>query len=166
MKQLLLFLMAVLVCAPASVQAGKKAKADQDTQTFRYEIECAGNAQAGSYLVRVWSYSKKAAIAEDQCRKNAVHGVVFKGFSGDKGCVSQRPLVKTPSAEAENQVYFSHFFEDGGEFQKYASIVAGTTETVKVGKEYKVGCVVNVRKDDLRRALEAAGIIQSMNTGF
>ena len=44
--------------------------------------------------------------------------------------------------------------------------MSGTTETVKVGKEYKVGCVVSVRKDDLRRALEAAGIIRGLSTGF
>lgn len=166
MKKLLFFLLAALIGVPMTAQTAKKQKADKDTQSFRYEIECAGNAQVGSYLVRVWSYSKKASVAEDQCRKNAVHGVVFKGFSGGDGCVAQRPLAKNPGAEVENKVYFDHFFENGGEFQKYASIVEGTTEIVKVGKEYKVGCVVNVRKDDLRRALEAAGIIRSLNAGF
>ena len=49
---------------------------------------------------------------------------------------------------------------------KYASIMEGTTEIVKVGKEYKVGVVVSVRKDDLRKALEAAGIIRGLNSGF
>ena len=36
----------------------------------------------------------------------------------------------------------------------------------KVGKEYKVGCVVSVRKDDLRKALEAAGIVRGLSSGF
>ena len=42
----------------------------------------------------------------------------------------------------------------------------GTTEMTRVGKEYKVGVVVSVRKDDLRKALEAAGIIRGLNSGF
>ena len=92
--------------------------------------------------------------------------MIFKGYGGGQGCVSQRPLANQPGVEAQYKEYFDSFFAEGGEFQKYASIMEGTTETVKVGKEYKVGCVVSVRKDDLRKALEAAGIIRGLNSGF
>jgi len=146
--------------------AGKK-KADKDTKQFRYELECAGNAVQGTYLVKVWSYSKKASVAENQCRKNAVHGVIFKGYGGrGQECVQQRPLANNPGVETQYAEYFNSFFADGGEFQKYASIVEGTTESVKVGKEYKVGCVVSVRKEDLRKALEAAGVIRGLGSIF
>ncbi len=165
MKKLLSILCALTVCFTTAC-ASQKTKADKDTQQYRYEIECAGNGIQGTYLVKVWSYSKKAAVAENQCRKNAVHGVIFKGYGGGDGCVAQRALCNTPGAETANETYFKSFFADGGEFQKYASIVGGTTETVKVGKEYKVGVVVSVRKDDLRKALEAAGIIRALNAGF
>ena len=144
MRKFLLPLLVAALCLPAF--AGSKKKADKDTDQFRYEIECAGNAIQGTYLVKVWSYSKKAAVAENQCRKNAVHGVIFKGYGGAQGCVSQRPLLNQPGAETQYQDYFKSFFSEGGEFQKYASIMEGTIETVKVGKEYKVGCVVSVRK--------------------
>ena len=165
MKKILLSLLVVALCMP--VLAGSKSKANKDTKQFRYEIECAGNAVQGTYLVKVWSYSKKAAVAENQCRKNAVHGIIFKGYgSNGPGCVQQHPLANTPGIETQYQEYFDSFFAEGGEFQKYASIVDGTTETVKVGKEYKVGCVVSVRKDDLRKALEAAGIIRGLSSGF
>lgn len=164
MKKLLLSLLVVALCMP--VWAGAKKKADKDTNQFRYEIECAGNAIQGTYLVKVWTYSRKAAVAENQCRKNAVHGVIFKGYGGGQGCVSQRPMANTPGVETQYSEYFNRFFADGGEFQKYASIMPGTTETVKVGKEYKVGVVVSIRKDDLRRALEAVGIIKGLNNGF
>ena len=100
------------------------------------------------------------------CRKNAVHGVIFKGYGGGQGCVSQRPLAPTPGVETQYEEYFKSFFADGGEFQKYASILGGTTEVTKVGGEYKVGVTVSVRKDDLRKALEAAGVIRSLNSGF
>lgn len=164
MRKFLLSLLVVALCAP--LFAGAKKKADKDTNQFRYEIECAGNAIQGTYLVKVWTYSKKAAVAENQCRKNAVHGVIFKGYGGGQGCVSQRPLANTPGIENQYKEYFNSFFSEGGEFQKYASIMEGTIETVKVGKEYKVGCVVSVRKDDLRKALEAAGVIRGLSSGF
>lgn len=151
---------------PMSAQVVAKNKANNDTQSYRYDIECAGNAQPGSYLVKVWSYSKKKAVAENQCRKNAVHGVLFKGFGGGDGCIGQRAIVSNAGAEDANKIYFDKFFAEGGEFMKYASIVGGTMETVKVGKEYKVGNVVNVRKDELRKAMEDAGIIKSFNAGF
>jgi hypothetical protein len=163
-RTFLLLAMAMLMAMPSF--AGAKKKAEKDTEHFRYEIECAGNGTQGTYLVKVWSYSKKASVAENQCRKNAVHGVIFKGYGGGQGCVSQRPLANQPGVEAQYKEYFDSFFANGGEFQKYASVMEGTTETVKVGREYKVGCVVSVRKDDLRKALEAAGIIRGLNSGF
>ena len=165
MKKLLFFLLSVVICLPSMAGIRQK-KADKDTKEFRYEIECAGNAIQGTYLVKVWTYSKKASVAENQCRKNAVHGVIFKGYGGGQGCVSQRPLASQPGVESQYSEYFNSFFSNGGEYQKYASVVEGTTETVKVGREYKVGVVVSVRKDDLRKALEAAGIIKSLNSGF
>ena len=42
----------------------------------------------------------------------------------------------------------------------------GTTEITRLDREYKVGCIVSIRKDDLRKALEAAGIIRGLNSGF
>lgn len=165
MRKFLLSLLVVALTLPVSAGIRQK-KANKDTDQFRYEIECAGNAIQGTYLVKVWSYSKKASVAENQCRKNAVHGVIFKGYGGGQGCVSQRPMANQPGIENQYKDYFNSFFAEGGEFQKYASIMEGTTEIVKVGKEYKVGVVVSVRKDDLRKALEAAGIIRGLNSGF
>ena len=166
MKKFLLLLLTAALCLPMTAATIRQKKADKDTNQFRYEIECAGNAIQGTYLVKVWSYSKKASVAENQCRKNAVHGVIFKGYGGGQGCVSQRPLANQPGVEDQYKDYFKEFFAEGGEFQKYASIMEGTVETVKVGREYKVGVVVSVRKDDLRKALEAAGIIKTLNSGF
>lgn len=166
-RNLVLALMAFMLGAGMiEAQPVAKAKANNDTKQFRYDIECAGNGTNGTYLVKVWSYSRNVNVAESQARKNAVHGVIFKGFGSSSDCVGQRPLAKNPGVEIENQTYFDSFFADGGEYQKYASIVNGTMETAKVGKEYKVGVVVAVQKDELRRALEAAGIIKALNAGF
>jgi len=166
MRKTILLLLSAIMCLSVNATSTKQKDADKDTKAFRYEIECAGNAQPGCYLVKVWSYSKKREIAEKQCRANAVHGVLFKGFSGGRGCTAQRALINTPGAEDQNAKYFETFFAENGEFMKYASIMGGTTEMDKVGKEYKVGCVVTVRKDELRKCMEDAGIIKSFNSGF
>ena len=164
-KILFLAVVATIVCASAFGQA--KQKANKDTENFRYDIECAGNSTAGTYLVKVWSYSRRLNVAENQCRKNAVHGVIFKGFSGGTDCVGQKALAKNPGVEMEYESYFKTFFEDGGECLKYASIIGGTMETMKLkGGMYKVGVVVSVQKDELRKALEAAGVIKGLSSGF
>ena len=131
MKKFLLPLLVAILCLP-SCKSLRQKQANTDTNQYRYEIECAGNAIQGTYLVKVWTYSRNASVAENQCRKNAVHGVIFKGYGGGQGCVSQRPLANTPGVEDQYKTYFDNFFAPGGEFQKYASIMSGTTETVKV----------------------------------
>ena len=44
------------------------------------------------------------------------------------------------------------------------SINAG--DRMKVGREYKIGVVVSVSKDALRKDLEAAGVIKGLSSGF
>jgi len=141
-------------------------KTDKDMQNFRYDIECAGNGTNGTYLVKVWSYAKKAEKAEQAALKNAVHGVIFKGYAGGNNCVGQSPIARQMGVELEYADFFKSFFAENGEFRKFASAVGGSTETIKVGKEYKVGVVVSVRKDELRKALEAAGVIKGLGSGF
>lgn len=166
MKKILL-----LVLSLAMTQlclANKQKKADAETEKFRYDIEYARPAGDGVCQVKVWSYSKKSRIAAEQCRKNAVHGIIFKSYStGDGTTASQRPLVKDPSVQREKAEYFEDFFSDGGPYRQFVSAVTdGSQEVVKVGKQYKVGVVVTVSKDQLRKYLESEGIIRSLGSGF
>jgi hypothetical protein len=166
-----LFIAAVLFTFSAvynNVAAQARAKAEKATREWRYEIECAGIGADGTYLIKVWSYSKKATVAIEQVKKNAVHGVVFKGFVGAiQGCTSQKPLTNNPALEQERADFFDDFFADGGKFMKFVSASGdGNAEVLKVGKEYKVGVVVSVMKDQLRKDLEAAGIIKGLSSGF
>ncbi|MBR6017391.1 MAG: hypothetical protein IK073_02075 [Paludibacteraceae bacterium] len=161
----LLFTLALAVTAFVAT-ADAKPKAQREMEQFKYEIQCAGNGVEGTYLVRVWTYSKKLKTAQTACPRNAVHGVIFKGFTGGEGCVGQKAMVRNAGAELEYSDFFEHFFAENGEYRKYISTVPGTEEILKVGKEYKVGIVVTIQKDELRRALEAAGVIKSLNYGF
>ncbi len=163
------FLFIVMLTAASFGQAKKKA--DKATEEWRYEIECAGIGADGTYLIKVWSYSKKGTVAITQAKKNAVHGIIFKGFAGGaQGCNSQRPLVSNPNIESEKEDFFQPFFEDGGKYMKFVSASSDgnvdASDRMKVGKEYKIGVVVSVMKDALRKDLEAAGIIRGLSSGF
>jgi len=152
------------------VSAQARKKADKDTKIWRYEIEAAGVGTQGSYLIKVWSYSKKPKVAIEQAKKNAVHGVVFKGFSGKPGIPGQRALASSPNIEQEKQEFFDEFFADNGKYMKYVtesgdgSIAA--EDRLKAGKEYKIGIVVSVNVDALRKDLEDAGVIKGLSSGF
>lgn len=163
-------LLAILVGVSSIAFAGAKNKANKDTKNWRYDIEAAGVGTQGSYLVKVWSYSKKANVAMEQCKKNAVHGVIFKGFAGTQGVPGQKALASSPSIEQEKQDFFDEFFADGGKYMKYVyestSGAVAAEDRLKVGKEYKIGVVVSVNVDALRKDLEAAGIIKGLSSGF
>jgi len=148
----------------ASCQAVAKYKAKRDMEAYRYEIECVGVGTAGTSLIKVWSYSKKPKVAIEQCKKNAIHGVIFKGFAGSGvGCISQKALVNDPRVEEQKMEFFDNFFDDRGQFNNYISLTNDGSidagDILKVGKEYKIGVVVSVNKDALQKYLKTAGII-------
>lgn len=150
-------------------QAKKKAK--RDMNDYRYELECVGIGVQGTYLIKVWTYSKKEKVAIAQAKKNAVHGIIFKGFAGGgQGCTSQKPLASSPAVEEQNIDFFDTFFDDGGDYMRYVNVTNDGSidpeDRLKVGKEYKIGIVVSVSKDALRKDLETAGVVKAMDAGF
>jgi hypothetical protein len=169
-KNVMFALLVVCFGFTANSQVGKQNKADRQTVEWRYELEGMGTGANGTYLVKVWSYSKSANIAMEQAKKNAVHGIIFKGFSDAKGGQSQKALARDPNVEQEKEDFFSDFFAEGGKYMKFVSVTndgaIGAGDRIKVGKEYKVGVIVSVRKEDLRKDLEAAGIIKGLASGF
>lgn len=167
---LMVALMSIAVVTNA--QRRKKKKANKETKEWRYEIEGVRTGTEGTCLVKVWSYSKKPQVAAEQAKKNAVHGIVFKGYAGkNRGCRPQKALVRDVNAEENNKAFFDKFFADGGKFMKFVTLstdgAVGAKDIMKISrKQYKVGVVVSVRKDDLRKYLEAEGIIKGLSSGF
>ena len=88
----------------------QKRKANKDTREWRYELEAMGTGVQGTYLVKVWSYSKKPQVAIEQAKKNAVHGIIFKGFTGKPGVPGQRALANNSNLEEEKAEFFSYNF--------------------------------------------------------
>lgn len=131
---------------------------------FSYEMVCQGVGTQGSNLLKVYSYAKNNDKAIEAAKKNAVHGILFKGIVGGNGCAAQPAIVK-PNEQAANEVYFKNFFESGA-YLRYVSLSNDGTisgkDRLKVGKYYKIGVIVSVNKHDLRKQLEADGIIRKL----
>ena len=139
--------------------AKKLSKADQP---WSYEVESVGVGADGTYSVRVWSYYKNADMPVETAKKNAVHAVIFKGVPAGGGASQQPPLV---TGQPDN-VFFDNFFIS--DYQRFINSVASSSrQVVKTGKrEYKIGYVVSVAKDNLRNYLEDQGIIKGLSSGF
>ena len=167
--QYLSLLLIVLTSFSLSISAQNK-KADKDTRNWVYEIEPVGVGTQGSYLIKVWSYSKKPMVALEQAKKNAVHGIIFKGFTGIQGVPGQRPLTNNPNLEVEQAEFFKNFFAEGGKYMKFVNITndgsVAAEDRLKIGKEYKIGVVVSVNVAGLRKDLEDAGMVRGSNSGF
>ena len=151
-------------------QIGKK-KANKDTYNWRYELEVVATGVQGTYQVKVWSYSKKAETAIEQAKKNAVHGIIFRGFPANGRVQGKKPLSRNPNLEMEHEDFFKDFFAQGGKYLKFVSVVNNGAiapgDRIKISKkEYKIGVAISVDVNSLRKDLEAAGIIKSMSSGF
>ena len=141
----------------------------QERIDWNYEIEPVGVGTQGTYLIKVWSYSKNPVLAIEEAKRNAVHGIIFKGFGGVQGIPGQHPLTNNPSLETEQSEFFRNFFANGGKYMKFVNVSndgsVAAEDRLKVGKEYKIGVVVSVNVAGLRKDLEEAGIIRSLGSG-
>lgn len=131
-----------------------------------YEISGAGTGTQGTYLVKISVLTKNKKLADSELARAAVHGVLFRGFSNKELRQSQKPLAGSAANEAQHADYFNKFFSDGGAYLNYVETVSGSREVVKSGKQYKVSDVVTVNKEQLRKDLEAAGVIRGLNSIF
>lgn len=131
-----------------------------------YEIEGAGTATQGSYLVKVTVISKKSSVNNEYIARCAVHGVLFRGFSNQETRQTQKPLAGSPMAEAQHAQFFSEFFKENGPSVAYVTTIDSGLQVVRVNKEYRISTIVVVNKSQLQKDLEKAGVIKGLNSGF
>ncbi len=112
----------------------------------------------GSQTVRVSGEGRNKSDAKEQCMKNAVYAFMFMGVHSGK--VNALPLV-SKKEHHDRQEYFDSFFEDGGEYRKYASladkrIFSNERSKDKIQRRYVMTVRVLVSK--LRSRLKKDGI--------
>lgn len=170
MRLFLLSLTFCIVVTNLSAQSNRKKKqagfSDKD-----YEIVCAGVGVEGTKLISVVSYGANPEEAERYAKRNAIHGIIFRGAPGSAGgCQGVKPLARDASLETDQKSYFNKFFSAGGDFAHYVALTTQGGEGRKVTriskKAYKVEILVSVLYDQLRRKLEQDDIIKSLGHGF
>ncbi len=165
MKKFFLFALGVLLIVSCGTTKRAASTSTDSIDQYRYDIEYVKNAGDGMSMVKVWSYDRSAKIAEEKCRANAVHAVIFKGYSG-QGAV-QPALVKSATGYSDNKDFFDNFFKSGDYLRYISAVVDGSVETRKIKSgEYKVASTIVVNVKMLRKHLEQAGIIRSLTSGF
>ena len=164
----------ILIVALAFVCFALNANAKKDkTVEYNYElvtVKNGGGATSGFRIFKVWSYcKKKELLTQEICMRNAVHGVIFKGLAGDDAIGGQMKAL-VPEGVGEHKDYFDNFF-DSGDFKQFIQLTSKGAQqagdVVKTAnKEWKVGLVVQVNVNALRKRLEADGIIMSTQDIF
>jgi len=171
-NKILLLLTILIICSCSGTSNVRKDSSNVDE--WRYDIEAQDTGIQGTYLVKVWSYAEDPDVAINMAPKDAVHGILFKGFPRNKRIPGQDPLIRDTKTKTENAAYFSNFFADGGPYLQYVTLTNSGAilpgDRLKVGSGdntmYKIGMVVSVNVADLRKHLEDDGIIEPLNAGF
>ena len=165
------FFVFILSSFDGSAQFNKRKKSKKDTHNFRYEIECNDTGARGTVAIKVFSYSKKPDIAIEAAKRNAVHGIIFKGFPRAGKCQKKDPLARNPNLEQEYEEFFKEFFKDGGKYLKFVN--ASTDGAIEGGdiskiskREYKIGINVSVNRSALEKDLISAKIIEGLGSRF
>ena len=166
-----IFILGALLCLPLLAFAQSAKKANKDTEAWRYEIEAENVGNTGTVVVKVWSFSKKPEVAAEQSKKNAIHGIIFKGVPKKDRIQGKKPLVEDSAKESEHADFFKSFFANGGDFQRFVTLTSNGAieagDVMKVDKkEYKVGVLVTINYSELRSYLENKGIVKKLNAGF
>lgn len=135
---------------------------------YRYEVQPVAVGAQGTYLIKVFSYAKTKKKALKLVKENAIHAVLFKGFTGGNGIATQKPLVNA-QIKAEHEEFFENFFKNK-EYERFVNLSGDATvkpgDMIKVGRLYKIGFVVSINKDGLREYLESQGILKSLGGMF
>lgn len=164
MKKFFKILILAICCLVSLNARADKKKSNTGYDAFKYDVEYIKSSGDGVSTISLFSYGSTKQEAIDFSRRDAVHSVIFKGYSGNGSY--QPPLVKSGTGYSDNRDFFDNFF-DTGEWQKYvAGVIDGTLTTIKVKGGYKAGCVVNVNIRLLRKHLESAGIVKGLGSGF
>ena len=175
MKKIMMMLAFVLVCMVAGAKDPEVVDVSQksDGQTaISFFLTGEGVGNGGRPTITATCSAKKAnKVTDDDIRRCAVRGVLFKGWT-DKSNTSaydassnHPPIAGSADRETMNADYFADFF-GSGEAIKYVDILPDTRKVSKNGKVYYVSQMVSVNVSELRKKLERDGITKSLKTGW
>ena len=154
-------------------QSRNKVRKMEYNSSYNYEVATVAVGVDGTKLVKVWGYGKKVEDAIRNAKELAVACAIFRGFpAASNGKAAKTPAIVTDrNAADKHQEFFENFFAPGG---KYLQFVNLSTDAPPSGKDrlkvnrktYKVGIVVSIAFDELRKYMEDEGVARSLDSGF
>lgn len=168
-------LAAVMVTSCVSMvdaQTRHKVRKMEYNSKYNYEVATLAVGVDGTKLVKVWGYGKKAEDAIRHAKELGVACALFHGFpAGSNGSAAPTPAIIKSAAEPEaHQDYFDNFFAPGGQYLQYVNLSDNGPSSDRVKdkttKMYKVGVVMSIAYDELRKEMERQGIAKGLNSGF
>lgn len=151
-------------------QGGRKERKITFNSVYNYEIQVLTVGMDGTKVYKVWGYGKKVDDAIINAKKSAVAAAIFKDIPGSSGVEGSPAICRKSNAAEKHADYFDSFFSAGGKYLNYVNLTNDGTpagkDRIKMKKGYKVGIIVQVLYDNLRKDLENAGIVKPMNYGF
>ena len=167
MKKLNLLLAVILMISIADVSIAQVRREFKKlwASDMSYEVTVVGIGADGTKLLKVWGYDKKKDLAKIDAKKNAVAACLFKGAHGSRE-KNVKPILPDSRTADAHEAYFDKFFETGGQYLQYVGLTNDATgkDIVKMKKGYKVGIVVSVNYDALRKEMERQGIVKKLST--
>ncbi|MGN0007378.1 MAG: DUF6175 family protein [Alistipes sp.] len=163
------FVLFALFAVHTDATADSTKKDNANTESANYDIEqISVSASTGVVNLRVHTYTSKPVANDSQIKKNAIHACLFKGIpaAASDSASQKEALINDPATEAKYDDYFKSFLADGGLYMRYADVLhAGAQSVVKLKKGYRISKDILVKYGDLRKRLEADGIIESLGGG-
>jgi hypothetical protein len=150
-------------CYTTSALAQKK----EDFSIGNYEVQFIRTGVEGTILFKIFSYGKNYDKALENAKPDAVKAVIFKGIPGSD---LMRPMVKEYEISTSQRDFFEDFFSSGY-YLNFVSISGDGSvdprDVLKIKRrQYKVGVVVSVQKNNLRKYLEEVDIVKALDSGF
>lgn len=168
-KLLLITLLFIAFYGNADAQR-RKERMQRYSSTYNYEIQCIGVGNDGTKSAKVWSYGRNVKKAMYKIKKDAVAAAIFKGIPAGGGAAKTPAILTDINASTTHAAFFKSFFKAGGPYLQFVNL---SDEAKPVGRNkikmkggYKIGMLVSISYDDLRKYLEEKNIARSLNSGF
>jgi len=141
-----------------------------DGDEYHYELvsyEGGVAASPGWQIVKVWSYGRRERLTREYNMRNAIHGILFKGYPKMGANAGLKALV--PEGYEAHKEFFDEFFQ--GKYLQYIQVtnngMLDAGDVIKLDKRrYKIGMVVMVNVNGLRQYLEEKNIIKGLDFLF
>lgn len=157
MKKITLFILVITLSAFCAQSMAKDKQDEYNYELTRSGMQGMKSRDPNFVIFIVNSYGKKERLTTEVCKRNAIHGILFKGLPAEDGLGAVPALLGSETYETHKD-YFDDFFKSSY-LQFLEETNKGMHDVMKLKKEYKVGMKVKVNIKALKERLRQDKIL-------